>query len=248
MTFKDHFSTQASEYTQFRPRYPRELFEFLAGIVVDRHRAWDCGTGNGQAAVALAEFFERVIATDPSARQIAAAEANAKVEYRVAPAEACGLDPASVTLVTVAQALHWFDFDRFYAEVRRVSIPGGVLAAWSYGGARITPAVDHVVGHFYSEIVGPYWPPERQLVEGRYVNIPFPWPEIAAPAFEMTAQWNLRELIGYLGTWSSVQHYRQQQGHDPLDRIAGELAAAWGPAESARTVAWPLFVRVGRVE
>lgn len=248
MPFKDHFSKQADQYTQFRPRYPRTWFKFLAGLPERREMAWDCGTGNGQAAAGLAKFFEAVIATDASVSQIAHAQACPRVRYLVSSAEDCPLATASVDLVTVAQALHWFDRERFYAQVRRVCRPGGVLAVWSYGLATVSPSVDRVVWRLYAEILGEYWPPERRQVEQRYDTIAFPFVEIRPPRIEMTARWNLADLIGYLGTWSSVARFKEVRGTDPLDLVRAELVAAWGAPETMQTVNWPLNARVGRVD
>ncbi len=247
MEFADHFSRQSRQYTQFRPRYPAELFAFLATLPARRERAWDCGTGNGQAAVDLAAHFERVVATDASADQLSHAEAHANVEYVRAPAEVCPLEPDCVDLVTVAQAVHWFDRARFYAEVRRVGRSGSVLAVWSYGLGSISPAVDRIVYHLYEDILGPYWPHERRLIEQGYRTIEFPFDELAAPDFAMTAEWTLDDLLGYLSTWSSLQRYIKQHDDNPLEPVARELAAAWGQGDSARAVRWPLYLRVGRV-
>ncbi len=247
MAFKDHFSGHADRYTQFRPRYPRELYQCLASLPARPGLAWDCGTGNGQAAVALAEFFDAVVATDPSQQQVNHAQAHPKVTYLVAPAEQSPLGDRSVDLVTVAQAIHWFDLDKFYAEVGRVARPGGVLAAWSYGLARIDPEVDRLVYHLYEDVLGRYWPPERHFVEDRYTTIAFPFAEIPTPEFSMTASWSLDDLLGYLGTWSSAQRYMAQHGADPLDPVRDDLLRAWGPPETKRAVNWPLFQRVGRV-
>jgi ubiquinone/menaquinone biosynthesis C-methylase UbiE len=248
MTFKDHFSGHAGDYTRYRPSYPHALFAWLAAQVPQHERAWDCATGNGQAAVGLAEFFADVVATDASDSQIAAAKPHARVRYAVAPAECSGLAAHSLDLITVGQALHWFDFTAFYAEAARVLKPGGVLAAWSYGLMQITPAVDAAVWRLYEPIAGSYWPPERRYVEEQYRTLPFPFPEIAAPKFAMEAQWTLEQLTGYLATWSAVQRYRKEQGGDPLELIVGELGAAWGDAETARKVVWPMFMRVGRMD
>lgn len=247
MTFKDHFSPQADRYTRYRPGYPRELFQFLASLPASIAHAWDCGTGNGQAAVALAEFFTRVDATDPSSRQIEHAVPHARVTYQVAPAEHCPLPDDSVDLVTVAQALHWFDLDRFYSEVRRVGRAHSVIAAWTYGLATITPEIDAIVQRLYSDVLGAYWPPERRLVEQRYATIQFPFAEIESPQFSMAARWNLDDLLGYLSTWSSAQKFLETHGVDPLDTVRGDFARIWGPAESERTVHWPLHLRVGRI-
>lgn len=247
MAFKDHFSTQAREYTRFRPRYPRELFAFLAGLAPTRQRAWDCGTGNGQAALPLAEFFDEVVATDPSQRQIVHAIEHPNVRYLVSAAEHVPLANDSVDLVTVAQALHWFDFDRFYAEVRRVGHAGSVLAAWSYGLAKITPEVDAAVWYLYHDILETYWPPERAVIMQGYRTLPFPFPEISAPEYPMTARWSLGDLLGYLGTWSSTRAYRKQHGTDPIELARDALTAAWGRPDLEREVRWPLYVRVGRI-
>jgi SAM-dependent methyltransferase len=242
--FKDHFSAQAAEYAKFRPRYPEELFRYLATATPSNELAWDCATGNGQAAVALAETFERVIATDASEKQIANAERYPRVEYRIAPAEESGLDASSVDLVTVAQALHWFDLERFYAEVRRVLKPQGVIAAWAYKLATVSPKIDTVVNHYYSDVVGAYWPTERGLVE-KFEELPFPFPEIAAPPFEMVAEWSVEHLVGYLRTWSATQRFMAERKRDPLEVVEEELRSEWG--DSARRVVWPLTVRVGRL-
>ncbi len=237
--FKDHFSTQAADYAKFRPRYPEELFRYLATVAPGNELAWDCATGNGQAAVALAEVFERVIATDASEKQIDNAEAHQRVDYRVAPAEESGIESKTADLITVAQALHWFDLEKFDAEVRRVLRPRGVVAAWAYKLARVTPAVDQVVNHYYSEVVGAYWPAERTLVE-RFEELPFSFPE-------MVAEWDAEHLIGYLRTWSATQRFMAANRRDPLRDVAEDLRIAWGDSEQLRRVVWPLTVRVGRV-
>ena len=176
MSFKDHFSNQAADYARFRPRYPREMFEYLGTTAPGRKLAWDCATGNGQAAVELAEVFDRVIATDASEKQIANAQPHERVEYRVAPAEESSVESDSIDVIVVAQALHWFDLDRFYAEARRVLKPRGVLAASAYNLLRIEPAIDAIVDRYYHEVVGPFWPPERKLVEN-FGDLPFPFHE-----------------------------------------------------------------------
>ena len=190
MTFKDHFSKQAADYAKFRPRYPRELFEYLGSVAPSRALAWDCATGNGQAAVELAKVFDRVIATDASEKQIANAEPHERVEYRMASAEESGLESGTIDLIMVAQALHWFDLGSFYAEVRRVLKNNGVFAASAYNLLHVEPAIDEVVNRYYYEVVGPFWPPERKLVE-QFADLPFPFHKVDAPKFEMTAQWDL---------------------------------------------------------
>jgi SAM-dependent methyltransferase len=245
MTFQDHFSTQAQAYARFRPTYPDALFAWLASLVSVRDLAWDCGTGNGQAAVALAAHFARVIASDPSREQIVHAALHARVSYCVASAEAPPAAAHGADLVTVAQALHWFDFERFFPALVRVLKPGGLFAAWGYGLMRITPAVDAVVQHYYTDIVGPYWPPDRRHIESGYRSIPFPLTELAAPEFEMTAAWKLEDLYGYLDTWSATRRYLNTRGEHPLLSLRPALAQAWGGVPE-RAVAWPLFLRLGR--
>jgi SAM-dependent methyltransferase len=244
VAFKDHFSRQAADYAKFRPGYPQELFDYLGSVAPSRKLAWDCGTGNGQAAVGLASMFDRVIATDASEKQISSAQAHERVEYRVAPAEESGVDSGSIDLIMVAQALHWFDVDRFYAEARRVLKPHGILAASAYNLLHVELAIDEVINRYCYEVVGPFWPPERQLVE-RFTDLPFPFHEIDSPKFEMTAQWNLEHLLGYLRSWSATQRFIAANKRDPLEAIADDLRAAWGDPGQIRKVVWPLILRVG---
>ena len=244
MSFKDHFSNQAADYAKFRPRYPREMFEYLGSVAPDRQFAWDCGTGNGQAAVGLASVFDRVIATDASEKQIANAQSHEIIEYRVAPAENSDIGSETIDLIMVAQALHWFDLERFYAEARRVLKPDGVLAASAYNLLHIEPAIDEVVNRYYGEVVGSFWPPERRLIE-QFADLPFPFQEIDTPKFEMTALWDLDHLVGYLRTWSSTQRFIAAMGSDPLKEISDELGSAWGTPEQMRNVSWPLTLRIG---
>jgi ubiquinone/menaquinone biosynthesis C-methylase UbiE len=246
-TEKDHFSGHAACYQQFRPNYPAALFEYLASLCHAHDLAWDCATGNGQAAVPLAPYFKSVVATDFSAKQIEQAERDAKVRYVVAPADQAPIEDGLADLVTVAQALHWFDLTAFYREVRRVVKPGGILAVWSYEMHHITPEIDAIVRRLYSDIVGPYWPPERKIVEEGYRTLPFPFDELAPPPFEIVHSWNLEHVLGYFGSWSSTQRYRKQVGEDPLALIADDLKAAWGDPERARDIVWPLNLRVGRI-
>jgi SAM-dependent methyltransferase len=248
-SFSDHFSGVASEYAEYRPRYPDSLFDWLAGLPPRRELAWDCATGSGQAAVGLAPRFERVIATDASAAQIAAASRHPRVEYHVAPAEASGLESGSVDLATVAQALHWLDRSAFYAEVRRVLRPHGFVAAWTYGHPTLDEArADEALRRFYSETVGPFWPPERALVDAGYRTLDFPFAEVAPPAFEMKTQWSLSALLGYLATWSAITRFRAVRGYNPVPELAAQLQRFWGAPETPRQIEWPLALRVGRPE
>lgn len=244
--FKDHFSERSDEYAKYRPGYPPALFDWLATLTPTRDLAWDVGTGSGQAAVGVARHFERVIASDAAEAQLRNAAAHERVSYRVMSAERADLASASVDLICVAQALHWFDFDRFYAEVRRVLKRSGAIVAWTYGLLRVTPAVDAVLKRHYTQTVGAYWPPERRYVDENYRTIPFPFSRIAAPDFPMRQRWRLDDMFGYLGTWSATRRYRQAHGRDPTELIREPLARAWG-TEGDLEVEWPLYVVAGRI-
>jgi ubiquinone/menaquinone biosynthesis C-methylase UbiE len=247
--FHDHFSGVASRYADFRPHYPAALFDYLATLVPRDSTVWDCACGNGQATLDLAERFARVVGTDASKDQIASATPHSRLEYRVATAEQSDLPDQSVALVTVAQALHWFDLERFYAEVRRVLQPQGALAVWAYGINEVEgDGVNALVQDYYANIVGPYWPPERRLVEEGYRSIPFPFVELTPPAFRMEAHWTLEQLLGYFSTWSATSRFKKTTGQDPLPSLAVKLAEVWGETESPRRVVWPLSVRIGRTD
>ncbi len=245
MQFKDHFSGHASDYARFRPHYPRELFLYLADIASARVSVWDCATGNGQAAVALAEFFPHVIATDASEKQIANAQSHNRVIYRVARAKQSGLSNASVDLITVAQALHWFDREAFFAEAKRVLKPNGVVAIWCYALFKISPEIDRLVEIFYRETVGPYWDFERHLVETGYRTIEFPFTELQPPEFHMQAEWSLDDVLGYLRTWSATKSFIAARGLDPVTDLGTELRSVWGEPE-IKKIMWPVSMRVGR--
>jgi ubiquinone/menaquinone biosynthesis C-methylase UbiE len=245
-SFKDHFSTLASRYSAFRPIYPAALFDYLAGLCAEHHAVWDCACGTGQASLALAERFDSVVATDASPQQLAAAPLHPKVLYRVARAEDSGLVAGSVDLITVAQALHWFDLDAFYREVNRVLKQSGVIAVWTYGTLHVEgTGVDHMVQDYYHRVVGPYWPPERQLVEDGYRTLPFPFAEISSAAFAMEESWDRARLMGYLRTWSATSRYVEARGVDPVAALDEKLAPLW--EQLTRKVTWPLALRVGRV-
>jgi SAM-dependent methyltransferase len=248
VTFQDHFSTVASPYARFRPSYPASLFAWLAHRVPRRERAWDCATGSGQAARGLTAHFRVVLATDPSRAQLAAWTATAPGVVRVAcTAEASALADRSIDLVTVAQALHWFDTDAFYDETRRVVRPGGWLAVWSYALCRLTPAVDHVLDTLHHEVLGPYWAPERRHVESGYRTLPFPFDEQAAPeGLFLERDVTRGELGGYVSTWSAVRAARRE-GLDPLAAFQSELARVWPDGDHRLRARWPLSVRVGRM-
>jgi len=244
--FKDHFSTHASGYARYRPRYPEALFAYLASLCSAHTLAWDCGTGNGQAAHGLAPHFAGIIATDASADQIANAVPHERITYQVAPAAQSPLASGTADLVTVAQALHWFDLDAFYAEAHRVLKPTGVLAVWTYAALQINLEVDAVVHRYYAEIVDRYWPPERRIVEQGYRTIPFPFDEEQPPDITLALEWSLDDLLGYLGTWSATQRFVKMQGTNPLDQIKDALSRAWGTPLEKKQTRWPLHLRVGR--
>ena len=246
MNFKDHFSPLAANYARFRPRYPSALFDYLAQSCRRCECAWNCACGNGQATLDLAARFNAVIATDASAAQISAAPAHPSVRYHVACAEASGLDLASVDIVTVAQALHWFELAPFYAEVERVLRPQGVLAAWTYGVVHVQgDSIDRLVQEFYWDTVQPYWPPERRLVESGYRSLSFPYAELKPPPFQMQEHWSLRQLIGYTRSWSATARYVEQNGVDPAAHLEKSLQSEWGDPDSVRRIDWPLSLRIG---
>ena len=243
--FKDLFSTQSGDYAKYRPTYPTELFGYLASLVDTHDTCWDCGTGNGQAALQLVDHFDVVIATDPAEKQLANSVQHPKIQYHVASAESSGIADHSVDLITAAQAFHWFNRDAFFDEVRRVLKLNGVLAFWCYELAQITPEIDAIVFQFYKGTLGPYWQPERQLVEEGYRNIEIPFQHITPPPFEMNAVWGLDQLIGYLGTWSALQDYIKENDVNPLEEVYPELKEVWGE-EKVRNVRWELGLRVAR--
>jgi ubiquinone/menaquinone biosynthesis C-methylase UbiE len=245
--FKDYFSASAAEYAAFRPKYPAELFDFIASLPERRRAAWDCATGNGQAAVPLAERFDRVVATDASADQIAQATPHPRVSYGVALADASGLDDASMDLVTVAQALHWLPLERFSAEVRRVAVPGGVLAVWCYTRPMLEAELDAILLRYYSETCGPYWPADRRLVDEGYEGIPLPIEEVAAPPLQIESQLTLAAFGGYVRTWSATQKLAKAIRRDPVVDVERELRPHWGGEDARRLVRWPVRVRAGRV-
>lgn len=250
--FHDHFSSVAADYASYRPHYPDALFAALAQAAPSTARAWDCGTGNGQAVAGLAAHFQAVWATDASAAQITQA-LNAstpwpeQVQFAVAEAGASGLPEASVDVVLAAQAAHWFDLPAFYAEAARVLRPNGVLALVTYSGVKTGQAdIDALLHEFHQTTMGPFWPPQRAYVDNHYRDLPFPWPDMAFPAQTMVAAWSLDQLMGYLGTWSATAAYRAQRGTDPLPALREQLLPLWGSAEQVRELSWELPLRIAR--
>jgi SAM-dependent methyltransferase len=244
----DHFSGVAASYAEFRPTYPPELFDLVASLAPRRGTVWECGAGSGQATPGLAERFELVIATDVSAAQIAQAPALSNVEWIVAPAEKVPIASGTVDLIAVAQALHWFDFDAFFAECRRVAAPRAVFAAWTYGA----PAMDGEIGRvlldfmYGDEGIGPYWPPEREHIHQEYRSIPFPFGRIETPKMELAHLWTREQVTGYLRSMSATARFIKTRGSDPVERYEREIAGVWSDGEPRR-IAWPLIVLAGRV-
>lgn len=244
--FADHFSSHSDAYAKFRPNYPAVLFHYLAVRSPGTALAWDCGTGNGQAAIGLAERFARVLATDPSAAQIANARPHPRVEYRVARYET-RLAPASVQLVTAAQALHWMDIDAFVTEARRVLQPGGLLAVWCYSLCRVERTIDELIEFFYRVTVGAYWPPERRLVDEGYRSVALPIDELDVPPVELVTDMTLAQFVGYVETWSAVQRCIAARGRDSLDAFVRSIGERWGAPSISRRVTFPLHVRAGEL-
>lgn len=245
--FKDNFSTHADIYARFRPVYPPGLFAYLASLTPTHDLAWDCGTGNGQSAAGLVPYYRSVYATDPSEQQVKLAPPHGRIVYRVEKAETPGLPDRSVDLVTVAQALHWFDFDLFYASVKRVLKPGGVFAAWAYGLPDIDPPLDEAVKRLHDETLGSFWKAENRFIDLEYKTIPFPFEALETPRFYITQKMKLNDLCGLLYSWSAVQAYIRTRGADPVGEMLPELGRLWGNTGEEKTVRWELFLKVGRI-
>ncbi len=242
------FTRQASVYSQFRPSYPRALFNYLASVVVEQHTAWDCATGNGQSALSLAQLFKRVIATDANINQIKEASHHPNVFYGLSRAEAVPLASHSINLVTVSQAIHWFNLPEFYQEVRRVLKPRGLIAAWCYEGVEINPAVDKPFKRLLNSVTGPYWAPQRQLINAHYQTLPFPFEELTPPSFAINVEMTLDQLKGYAESWSATQKFIEIKEYNPWDEIRVEITRAWGDPAKKYPARWPLYMRVGRVK
>ncbi len=241
---KDRFSNRAKQYASFRPTYPPELYDFIFSHVNHFEVAWDAGTGNGQVAADLAKRFKKVLATDISAKQLENARQAKNVFYSKA-GEVTDIPGQSVDLVTVGQAIHWFDGEKFYQEVKRVAKPEALIAVWGYGLLSIHPEIDAHLKHFYTQVVGPYWDKERKLIDEHYHTLSFPFEEIKTPSFQFSFEWSLAEMRGYLGTWSSVQKYIQANGINPVDDCIKKIQPLW--STERQTINFPLFLRLGRV-
>ena len=244
--FKDRFSNHAPEYRLYRPVYPDTLFSHLASLAPSREAAWDCATGNGQSAIHLSEIFKQVYATDASSDQIAHAIRKSNILYSVSPAHATALPDKSIDLVTVAQAIHWFDNEPFYREVRRVLKTEGIIAVWAYHLPEICPEIDRIIRHLYYDILGRFWEKEISHIRSKYTRLFFPFEELRSPVFTMKTNWSLAQLTGYLQTWSAVETYREKNGDDPVDLVAPDLLSAWDHPLASRDVTWHIFFKTGR--
>lgn len=250
--FKDHFSGIADAYAAARPEYPDALFEAMAAHVQADARVWEPGCGSGQATRGLATHFAHVHATDPSAQQVAQhwalggpSSADPRVSLAVEPGEHTALPDGSVQLVAVAQALHWFDRPKFFAECGRVLVPGGVLAAWGYADFIPSEGMLEAVAAFRASIE-PYWPPERAQIDARYAGYDWPFPALPAPLLWLEAEWSLGHFLRYLTSMSATARCHAATGLDPVAHHAPALAAAWAAAEDTRTISWPLFLHLRR--
>ena len=242
---KDLFSDQSKQYASFRPTYPKELYDFILNHVGNRSVVWDCGCGNGQVANDLSPYFTRVVATDLSAKQIENAIPGKNIEYSVSKAEQTSFPDSTFDLITVGQALHWFDLPLFYKEVNRVAKPNALLAVWGYSLLTISGEIDPVISHFYTEVIGPYWDKERKLVDDQYQTIPFPFNEIKTPHFEFSFYWTYEHFLGYISTWSSVQKYIKETNINPVSMLDTNLKPFWQDGE--KKVTFPLFLRLGKI-
>lgn len=244
---KDNFSSQSDNYAKFRPTYPSDFFDYLNSIVPNRKNAWDCGTGNGQIAYELAKSFDTVFATDISQSQIDNALKAENIKYSIQPAEKTNFDNQIFDLISVAQAIHWFNFEKFYTEVERTAKENAKLCVVGYGRIEISPQIDNIIANFYTKIIGKYWDKERKYIDENYETIPFPFTEIQTPKFQNTHQWNLEHLIGYLNTWTAVKHFIRQNDHNPINEFEIELKQHWKKGE-IKEVKFPILLRVGKIK
>lgn len=245
MAFADHFSEKSDAYARSRPTYPDALYAFIAEASPGADRVWDCATGNGQAALGLARHFSVVEATDASAEQIRNAEASSNVRYSVQAAEQTDFNSGFFDAVCVAQALHWFDLERFYAEVRRVLKPGGIVAAWGYDWMRTARGFDALFTAGILEKLKGSWPMQNRLLWGGYRSIPFPFERVEAPRFEMRLDWSFAQFEGYVRTWTGTRKYLEREGEHALDADWEALRREWGDTPRREFVV-PLHFLCGR--
>ena len=244
---KDNFSQQAAIYAQYRPSYPQELFDYLVSWVPEKNIAWDCGTGNGQSAIVLSKVFNKVIATDISNQQLEHAQKAPNIFYSQQPAEQTTIETGTIDLVTVSQAMHWFDFDKFYEQVNRVAKPGAIIAIWTYSLIHIGESIDLLIRDYHFNLLGKYWDAERKYVDDEYRNIPFPYQKISAPAFKIEAEWSLQELEGYLNTSSALQKFMTAHGFSPVPELIQSIRLHWGNWEK-RKIIFPIHLLLGTIK
>jgi ubiquinone/menaquinone biosynthesis C-methylase UbiE len=245
---KDLFSTQADIYAKYRPGYPSSLINYILSFVQENNIAWDCATGNGQAAFLLASRFKRVFGTDMSEKQISQAKQAPNIEYSVSAAEKTSFPDNLFDLITVAQAYHWFNFQNFFEEASRVGKNNAIVAVWGYGLINVGDlALTQVIRHFYSVIIGKYWDAERKYVDEAYHSIPFPFKELPSRSFQIGVEWNRDDFEGYLNTWSSVQHYIKAKNMNPVREFAGSWQAVWRDAREKKSFSFPIFLRIGSI-
>ena len=244
---KDLFSNQSDLYARYRPTYPKELFEYIVSFVKEKNVAWDCATGNGQAAVVLADHFKKVFATDISAAQIDKAVKKENIEYSVCPAESTPFADNTFDLVTVAQAYHWIKWSAFKEEVTRICKPNAVIAIWTYYD-RVTDdeKVDNAVRDFYENITKPYWDYERKYVEQKYSTVEFDYDLLPVKDFETVLYWKREDLLGYVSTWSAIQKFIKANGHSPVPILEEEINKLWPEGETKKVV-FPIYLKLGRV-
>jgi len=242
---KDLFSGHAKNYAAFRPEYPQTLYDFIYQFVEQFDNAWDCGTGNGQVARVLAKSFKQVKASDISSRQIENASTAANIEYHLSGVEQTDFASDSFDLITVGQAIHWFDREKFYTEVNRVGKLGAIIAAFGYNPVHFSPPFDEALNRFYFDVIYPYWDTERKVVEDQYQSISFPFEEIDAPDFRTNLEWSIKDLHGYITTWSAVQHFIKQNGFNPVDEFVEGIRPLW--KKETESVYFPVFLRLGRI-
>jgi ubiquinone/menaquinone biosynthesis C-methylase UbiE len=247
IVMKDNFSKRSDLYAQFRPTYPEALFKHILQYVNATDTAWDCATGNGQAAQSLASYFDRVYATDISAKQVDNAVKRGNIIYKVESAENSSFDDNMFNLITVAQAIHWLDFEKFYREVKRTSKPGGILAVIGYGLIQTGGNLNDLIQHFYTQIVGPYWDKERRYIDENYKTIPFPFIELEPTQSHINVEWKFDQLTGYLNTWSAVQHYIKANNNNPVELYQDELKQAWGD-KNLQPFSFPILLRIGKID
>ena len=245
-TPKDNFSSQSNLYARYRPKYPAQLYSFLNSLLITKDLAWDCATGNGQVAKELAAFFEKVYANDISLQQIGNAVKKENIFYSIERAEHTSFPDNYFDLITVAQAIHWFDFDLFYKEVIRTIKPHGIFAVIGYGQLKVEPDIDAVIKHFYTITIGSFWDKERKYIDENYQTIPFPFNEIKAPALNNQFEWTLEELLGYFETWSAVQHFIKANGSNPVELVKTELKKIWQKG-STKKIQFPVLLRVAQI-